>query len=452
MIKLQTVILAGGTGQRVFPLAVNKPKPMFKILGKPLIQYVIKTMKEAGLKDFIIVVGHNGEQIKDYLKDGASLGVNIEYTFQKEALGMANALETAKDFVEDNFFAVNADDIFESSLIEGMIKRFKEGNADVVLSCKPVKETWKFGIIQIENDNVKRIIEKPPKGQEPSNLAVIGVYIMPKKILDYFKKCPISDHQYEDAIQKFIEDENIVRTVTYDGFFAAYKYPWDLFTINEYLMSRLVRKPMIEDGVNLSERAQVEGNVWIEQGTKILEGACIRGPCYIGSNTLIGNNCLIWNAASIGNNCVIGFSSEIKHSLIGDNGWFHRNYIGDSIISDNCSFGAGTITANFRFDEKSVKVKIDNKEQNSHRDKFGAIVADNCKTGINACFMPGVKVGPHSIVGPNVCLYHDLEPNKIIFIDEKNYLIKENKITISSERKKELMERLMRYKMRNLRQ
>lgn len=432
---MQTVILAGGAGKRVFPLAVNKPKPMFKILGKPLIQYVIETFKEAGLKDFIIVIGHKGEHIKDYFADGSELGVSIEYVIQKEALGMANALETAKDFVKDNFFVVNADDIFESSLIKEMAKQFKKNGADIVLSCKPVKETWKFGIVQVENDMVTKFVEKPPRGHEPSNLAVIGVYIMTKKIFDYYEKVPISDQQYEDAIQRFIEDKNIIRTVSYDRFFAGYKYPWDLFTINEHLMNKYVKKQIIENDVNISERAQVEGNVWIQRGTRILEGACLRGPCYIGSNSLIGNNSLVRNYSSIGNNCVIGFSTEIKHSLIGDNCWFHTNYIGDSIISDNCLFGAGTVTANFRFDEENIKLRIDGKEVDSGTNKLGAIIGDNCKTGINTCLSPGVRVGPHSIVGPGVNLQDDLEPRRIVFINRKGYVIRENKITTSSRQK-----------------
>jgi len=442
---LKTVILAGGTGKRVFPLAVNKPKPMFKILGKPLIEHVIETLKEAGLKDFIVVIGHNGEQIREYLTDGSNLGVNIDYTVQKEALGMANALETAEDLVEDNFFVVNADDIFESSLIKDMIKQFKKGNADIVLSCKPVEETWKFGIIRVEDDKVTDFVEKPLRGQEPSNLAVVGVYVLPKRIFDYYKKIPVSDHQYEDAIQKFIQDKNVVRAVSYDGFFAGYKYPWDLFTINKHLMDTCIKKQTIEDDVEISERTRIEGNVWIRRGTKILEGACIRSPCYIGANTFIGNNSLVWNYSSIGDNCVVGFSTEIKHSLIGDDCWFHLNYIGDSIISDNCLFGAGTITANFRFDENNIKLRIEGKKVDSDTDKLGAIVGDNCKTGINACLAPGVKIGPHSIIGPNVNLQTDLEPSKIIFVDEKSYVVTENRITISSKNKRQLMERLTKY-------
>jgi len=441
---LQAIILAGGEGKRVFPLAVNRPKPMFKLLGKPLIHHVIDTLKEAGLKDYVIVVGHRGEQIKDYLKDGSKLGVNIDYTVQKESLGMADALETAKGLAEDNFFVVNADDIFEASLIKQMITQFNEGDAELVLSCKPVKETWKFGIIRVEDEKVTDFVEKPPKGKEPSNLAVVGVYILPKQIFDYYKKIPVSDHQYEDAILQFIKDRNVVKSVSYDGFFAGYKYPWDLFTINKQLMDGQVKKQTIEEGAEISERATVEGRVWIGRGTKVFEGACIRGPCYIGENSVVGGNSLVRDYSSLGRGCVVGFSTEIKHSLIGDDCWFHINYIGDSIIASNCLFGAGTITANFRFDEKNIKVRIGNKKIDSGTNKLGAIIGDNCKTGINACLEPGVKIGPQSIVGPNVDLQDDLEPEKIIFVDKNSYVKKENKIAVSSESKQQLMKKLMK--------
>jgi len=448
---LQAVILAGGVGRRVFPLAVDKPKPMFKVLGKPLIQYVVEVLKEAGLRDLVIVTGHNGEQIRNHFKDGHQFNVHIEYTTQKESLGMANALETAKGLVGDQFFVVNADDIFESSLIKRILDQHKQSGAEVVLSCKPVKETWKFGIIKKEKEKVTKFVEKPPKGTEPSNLAVIGAYVLPNQIFDYYQEIPVSDHQYEDAIERFIQTGNLVSAVVYDGFFAGYKFPWDLFAINQYLMDKHIKTPRIEDDVNVSEKAVVEGNVWIRRGSKVLEGSCIRGPCYIGANSYVGNNSLVWNYSSIGNNCVVGFSTEIKHSLIGDNCWFHMNYIGDSIVGDDCSFGAGTITANFRFDEKPVKVNLDGRRVDSGLDKFGALIGDGSKTGINACLAPGVKIGPRSIVGPHVNLQDDLRPGKMVLVDRESYVLKENEITISPEKRQELKKKLMKYKPRGRR-
>ena len=442
---MQTIILAGGEGKRVFPLAANSPKPMFKLLGKPLIHHVIDTLKDAGLKEYVIVVGHQGEQIINYLKDGSKLGVNIKYTVQKQSLGMADALTTAKELAEDNFFVVNADDLFETSLIRQMHKKFRRDDAEILLTCKPVKETWKFGIIGVENEKVTDFVEKPPKGKETSNLAVVGVYILTKKIFNYYDKIPVSDHQYEDAILQFIKNKNVVKAVSYEGFFAGYKYPWDLFAINKHIMNNKITEQTIKEDVKLSERATLEGNVLIEQGAKVFEGACIKGPCYIGEKTVIGNNSLVRDYSSLGKGCVVGFSTEIKHSLIGDDCWFHSNYIGDSIISDNCLFGAGTITANYRFDENTIKVWIGEKKLDSGINKLGSIIGDNCKTGINACLEPGVKIGPKSVVGPNVNLTEDLEPEKIIFVDKNSYTKKDNKIHLIPQSKHQLMKKLLKH-------
>jgi UDP-N-acetylglucosamine diphosphorylase/glucosamine-1-phosphate N-acetyltransferase len=439
---LQAIILAGGVGKRVFPLAVDKPKPMFKILGKPLIHHVITILKDAGLKDFVVVVGHRGEQIKDYLGDGNKVGINIDYALQKESLGMANALEAAKSLVDDNFFVVNGDDIFEASLLKRMIRQFKGGEAEIVLSYKRVKETWKFGIIRIEDERVIDFVEKPQKGKEPSNLAVVGVYILTKRIFDYYRKIPVSDQQYEDAILQFIRDKNVVRAVNYDGFFAGYKYPWDLFTINQHLMDQQLKKQTIEDEADISDGATIEGRVRVGRGTRVFKGAIIKGPCYIGENSIVGSNSLVRDYSSLGNNCVVGFSTEIKHSLIGDHCWFHMNYFGDSIISNNCLFGAGTVTANFRFDEKNVKVRIGKKKIDSGTNKLGAIIGDNCKTGINSCLEPGVKIGPQSIVGPNVNLQDDLEPKKIILLNKNCYVKKDNKVNIYSQSKQQFIKKV----------
>lgn len=435
---MRTIILAGGAGNRVYPLSLTKPKPMFKILGKPLLHHVIDTLKEAKLKDFIIVTGPHADQIKSYFNDGSQFGVNILYTHQEKPAGMANAIQTVDNLIDDNFLVVNGDDIFDASLIG----KITSNNSDLVLSCKPVKETSKFGILKVSDGKVEKIIEKPSIGEEPSNLAVIGTYLLPKKIFDYYRKTPLLDSQHEEAMQRYIDDGNVVTAVTYDGIFETYKYPWDLFSINQYLMNKLLTEQIIEDGANISEKAEIEGNVWIRKGAKILENTLIRGPAYIGPDALIGNNVLIRDFSSIGDRSVVGFSTEIANSLIGENCWFHTNYIGDSIISDNCSFGSGAVTANFRFDENTVKVNIGGKKIDSARNKLGVIMAENSKIGVNSTLSPGVKVGPNSIVGPNVFLRNDLEPSKIILINKESYTIKENNLDISSNKKEELRSKL----------
>jgi len=143
---------------------------------------------------------------------------------------------------------------------------------------------------------------------------------------------------------------------------------------------------------------------------------------------------------------VIGYSTEVKYSVIGDDCWTHSAYVGDSVIGDNCSLGAGTITANYRFDEENIKVCVLGKgKMDSGTNKLGIIMADNCKTGSNATIMPGVKVGPHSLVGPGVLLFTNLEPNKIAFQSRQVLEIKDNSMELDPEKAKQLRENLRKY-------
>jgi bifunctional UDP-N-acetylglucosamine pyrophosphorylase/glucosamine-1-phosphate N-acetyltransferase len=426
---MKAVIPAAGEGKRVKPLSINRDKAMIKLLGKPLIEYVLKSVVDAGLDDIIIVVGENGNQIKSYLGDGKKFGAKIQYTVQKEPLGTGNALQTVEGLVGDKFFVINGDDIFEPELLKTTMEELKDKNADMVLSCKPVKETWKFGIIAKNDDGkVTRIIEKPKAGEEPSDLAVVGVYLMPKEIFNHLKNIPVSDHQFEDAIQAAIDAGSRVHAVSYDGFFGSFKYPWDLFALNKYLMDKLLTNSNVSEKSDVSSKALIDGNVFIGDGVKIMEGAIIKGPCYIGAGSLVGTNAMVREYSSLGENCLVGFATEIVRSIIGDGCWFHTDYIGDSIISDNCKFGARSVTANLRFDEKNISVLANGQKVDTGMNKLGVIAGENCRVGVNCSLMPGVKIGPNSIVGAGVCLSEDLEPGKAIFVDRKSYVIKENKI------------------------
>lgn len=439
-MRIQAVILSGGAGERSFPLSARKPKPMFEFLGKPLLQYVIENLRQAGIKDLVVVTGAGGQQIRDYFGAGEGLDVSIRYTVQEKPLGMANALQTAEHLVKDRFFMLNGNDIFESYLLSDVMNKAQASESDMVLVGREMEKPWKFGVFRFEDDKVAAVVEKPPRGEEPSNVVVVGVYFFSKLVFDYIAGTPVTNYQLEMAYQGLIDEGN-VGFVPYDGVFESFKYPWDPLAINEYLMDRLITEPRISDRAEVSDRAVIDGNVVIEEGARVFEHAVIRGPAYVGRNSVIGNNVLVWNHSSIGADSVVGFSSEIKHSLIGDKCWIHMSYIGDSVVSNGCSFGAGTITANFRFDEGEVPVNVKDERISSGTDKLGVIMGEECKTGCNATLMPGVKVGPHSIVGPGVVLSDDLPPDRIIS-GPAPYNTRENDITLSPEAREEKMKTL----------
>ncbi len=439
-MRIQAVILSGGAGERAFPLSAGKPKPMFEFLGKPLLQYGVENLREAGIEDLIIVTGPDPQGIQDYFGTGERFGAQIRYTRQEKPLGMANGLQTAEHLLEDRFFMINGNDIFEPYLLSDVMNKAQETEGDMILVGREMEKPWKFGVFKFEDGKVTAVVEKPARGEEPSNIVVVGVYFFSRVIFDYIARIPLTNYQLETAYQGLIDEGN-VQFVPYDGVFESFKYPWDLLTINQYLMDRFINEPRISDQAHISDKAVLDGNVVIEEGARVFEHAVIRGPAYVGHNSVIGNNVLMWNYSSIGANSVVGFSSEIKHSLIGRNCWIHMSYIGDSIVSDNCSFGAGTITANFRFDEGEVPVKVKEERLSSGTDKLGVIMGEDSKTGCNATLMPGVKVGPHSIVGPGVVLYEDL-PSDSIISGTTPYAVKKNEITLSAEAKEKKMKTL----------
>ncbi|MBN1217348.1 MAG: NTP transferase domain-containing protein [Anaerolineae bacterium] len=441
---MQAVILAGGEGKRIHPLGINKPKAMFEIMGKPLIQFVVENLREVGITDLIIVTGPNQEQIHNHFGDGSEFGVNVRYTFQAQPLGMANAVQTAEGMVDTPFFVLNANDIFEPRLLTEVMARADETGANLVLVGRKVAEPWRFGVMGFDGDGrLVKVVEKPPVGQEPSNIAVVGVYFFSPDIFQCIRDTPQgkTDDQYERAYQLLIDHGQGVH-VEYDGVFDSYKFPWNLLTVSDLLLQQKVKGQQISPSAKISDRAIIGDNVIIEDNVRVFENAVIRGPAYIGVGSVIGNNAMVWGGCSFGSGNVIGFGSEIKHSVFGRNVWTHRAYVGDSIVSDNCSFGAGTITANFRFDEEDVSVNMGDQRMSTGANKFGVIMAEGCRTGSNSVLMPGVKVGPNSIVGPGVVLLEDLLPNQIALPTRASYEVRDNRLDLTGKTRDELMKKI----------
>ncbi len=443
-MSIQAVILAGGEGKRIHPLGINKPKSMFEIIGKPLIQFVVENLREAGITDLIIVTGPNQEQIHNYFGDGRDFEVKIQYAYQAQPLGQANAVQAAERLIHSHFFVLNANDIFDSSLLTEVMSRANEAQANLALIGRRVTEPWRFGVMRFDSEGrLVGVIEKPPAGQEPSDVAVIGVYYFSPDIFQCIRDTPLgeTDDQFERAYQLLIDRGQAVH-MAYDGLFESYKFPWNLLTISDLLLSQKIKGQQISPSAKISDRAVIGDNVIIGDNVRVFEHAVIRGPAYIGAGSVIGNNAMVWGGCSFGPGCVVGFGSEIKHSIFGRNVWTHRNYVGDSIVSDNCSFGAGTITANFRFDEEEVRVSVGDKQMGIGTNKFGVIMAEGCRTGCNSVLTPGVKVGPNSIVGPGVTLLDDLPPNKIALPARTSYEVRDNRLDLSGKTRDELMQKI----------
>jgi UDP-N-acetylglucosamine diphosphorylase/glucosamine-1-phosphate N-acetyltransferase len=410
---MQVLFLCGGNGKRMLPL--TEAKFLLKFLGKTLLEHQIKAALDAGLTNVILVCNpQNRERVRAIAERFPS--TSIEIVVQEKPLGIANALESAAHLLKQELIIVNPNDIFENTAYEALLKSARQSKTDSDILGYRVNSYFPGGyLVTNERGDLTKIVEKPGAGNEPSDMVNLLVHLHsdPEVLLRYISRVETEkDDVYECALDTMCKEGKLIHVVPYSGAWYAIKYPWNILDVVRYFLDHT--ESYISPSAQISNRAVIDGKVVIGDNVKVLENAIIRGPAYIGPRTVIGNNTLVRAYSHIGADCVVGFATEIKGSYVGDGSYFHMNYIGDSIIGEHCNFGAGTITANWRFDEKTISVRVNDNPVNTGVDKFGAIIGDNCRTGINVSIMPGIKIGPDSIIAPSVFLTKNVESNTMM--------------------------------------
>lgn len=142
-------------------------------------------------------------------------------------------------------------------------------------------------------------------------------------------------------------------------------------------------------------------SVTLGEGTVVEEGALIKGPAIIGKNCFIAHGAYIRENVILGDNVKIGHATEVKNSIIlNDTNISHFNYVGDSLVGGNVNFAGGAITANFRLDGANIIVKHDGEEFETGLAKFGAIIGDNSRIGVNSVLNPGTILSKNSKIFP----------------------------------------------------
>lgn len=425
-MKLKAIILSAGEGSRMRPLTLTKPKTMLPVAGKPIIQYNIESLRDNGITDILLIVRYKEEMVRNYFGDGSDFGVNIFYKTQKDFLGTANAISYGEDFIDDSIIVLNGDIILDDEIIHEIIKKYNYLIPDTLMLLTEVEDPSAFGVVEIENGNIKSIVEKPKREEAPSNLVNAGIYIFNKDIFDKIRKTEISERgEYEitDSVSLQIKDNKTVIGHKTSKDWIDVGRPWELIEVNEDLIGKLKTeiKGTIEDG------AFIHGEVFLDEGSVIKAGVYIEGNVYIGKNCDIGPNSYIRGNTYFGDNVHVGNAVEIKNSIIMENtNVSHLSYVGDSVIGSNCNIAAGTNIANLRFDNATIKTKIKNQKIDSGRRKLGAIIGDSVKTGINSSFSPGVKVGHNSTIGSGVLLYEDL-PSDTRVLEKQTHIVQKKK-------------------------
>jgi NDP-sugar pyrophosphorylase family protein len=344
------VVLAGGEGARLRPLTLARPKPMIPVGPEPVIYYLLSQLSREGFEEIVMVTGYLRQQIKEYLGDGARLGLKITYAVKPDEFlcGTAGSLKLAEHLLDDTFLVAQADTLSEIPLKEAMsFHRSSEAQATIVLTR--VNEPSEFGVAVLDGKGVITAFqEKPTKAEARSNLVSTGFYILEPEVIDY-----IANEKWDFArdlfphllklhrkLSGFVSDAFWVDIGNLEGYLRGVKWvventvrPLDAKATGVAHLVRADWKAGIAPRAQITDPVLIEEHVTIEDKAKVGKYCMIKRNAYVSSGTVIDRS-VVMERTSIGRNCTI------RDSVIGQSAVLQDDITVDgSIIGPGCVIG-----------------------------------------------------------------------------------------------------------------
>lgn len=328
---MKGLILSGGRGTRLRPLTYTSAKQLVPVANKPVLFYGIEALVEAGIRDIGIVVGDTQAEIRAAVGDGSRWNARVTYIEQDAPRGLAHAVLISEPFLgRDPFVMYLGDNLLNKGIVPFVEQFMRERPAAQIL-LTPVPDPQMFGVAELRDGKVVRLIEKPQ--QPPSDLALVGVYMFGPEIFESVKRIRPSfrnELEITDAIQDLIDSGLTVTPHLVDGWWKDTGKLDDMLEANRLILETIERRV---DG-EVDEASRIEGKVTIEPGARI-ERSVIRGPAIIGARAQIVH-AYVGPFTAIMNDVEIR-DSEIEHSIVLEGSRIHDlgTRVADSLIGKN---------------------------------------------------------------------------------------------------------------------
>lgn len=408
------VVLAGGANRRFWPL---RAKSLLSLCGQSLLERLVRGLVSAGCRRFVVVASpETAAAVEDGIRP---LPADVDVAVQPEPRGMGDALLTAAaahpELLRGPLLVAQAHDVVEPALYPAFLHRAGEGRADGLLTAKRLHDHFPGGYLAVDGERVTALVEKPEPGREPSDLVslVLHWHRYPEQLLtairDAYRQSADADDHYERAIAALLPTLRY-EVFLYEGEWQALKYPWHVLGVMDMLLRELQPTSALPEGVS--------GPVVLEEGVRLLPGARVVGPAWIGAGSVIGTNSLV-RGSIIGRHVEVGYGCEVARSYVGDGCTFHHNYVGDSVIDRGVSLGFGTVTGNWPFYPPPVRSTVAGTRLRTGMTKLGAVIGAESRTGIGVLINPGVKIGARTFIGPGIVVSRDVPDGRLLLAKQE---------------------------------
>ncbi len=338
---MKAIILAGGVGTRLRPLSCTRPKLLFPILNKPLLDWTLERLAETGVNGVTLAVKYMAEVFMQRYGESTH-GMNISYSIEKKPMRTGGAIKYAEESIghKEPFLVLNGD-IFATIDYKALIKKHKENNAVATIALYRVEDPSRYGTVKLtENGQVTQFIEKALIWQAPSNLINAGIYVLDPKIFDYIPAGrPVSiEHEVFPKLAK----EGKLFGHEFKEIWIDIGKPADYIKANRVLLDAEPKKRFLGKDVNIEEGAKFSDPVRVDAGVTVGQNSKVGPYAVIGRGTVLGRNASIEDSvvfpeatisdnasvsgAVIGEGATIGNGAKIREGcVIGDYATIHGN-------------------------------------------------------------------------------------------------------------------------------
>jgi mannose-1-phosphate guanylyltransferase/phosphomannomutase len=360
---MKAVVMAGGTGSRLRPLTVGRPKPMVPLVNKPVIAHIRDLLLHHGFCDVIITLQYMANLIQDYFGDGSERDMSIRYAIEDIPLGTAGSVKNAEQYLDDTFLVVSGDAVTDFDL-QAALDFHKERGAIATQVLYRVPSPLEYGVVIIDDEgHIQQFLEKPSWGEVISDTVNTGIYVLEPEVLE---RIPDREHYdfSQDLFPRLLEAGEPLYGYVAEGYWT------DVGTIQEYMRASF---DILESRVNLTEEIgkHIGGSVWTEEDVEIAPDAQLYGPIFLGEGVKIKGGVVIHGPAVIRNSTVVDNRAHVDRSIV-----WRNAYIGEGAEIRGAIVGR---QVNIR--SKAVLFE-------------GVVVGDNSVVGEGAMLHPDVKLWP----------------------------------------------------------
>ncbi|MCU1449011.1 MAG: nucleotidyl transferase, partial [Acidimicrobiales bacterium] len=365
---MKAVIMAGGEGTRLRPLTSNQPKPMLPLANRPMMEHIVRLLKEHGFDEIVVTLAFLPQAIRTYFGDGSEFGVRMVYATEETPLGTAGSVRNARQELTERFLVISGDVLTDIDISE-LVRFHDEKKALATIGLKAMENPLEFGIVITREDgSIERFLEKPTWGQVFSDTINTGIYVLEPEIFDAIPEGESVDFS-SDVFPRLLDQGASLYGYVAEGYWE------DVGNLDAYAGAHrdvLDGKVTVDvPGFRLSE------GVWLGEGAEIDPDANIDGPA------VIGDYCRVEAGANLHEYCVLGSNVIVR----GD------TFIERSVIHDNVYLSTGVRL-------RGCVIGRSSDLRQGARCEEGVVLGDDCFVGEHAVINPGVKIYPFKTVEP----------------------------------------------------